>query len=177
MDPGAFGRPGTAIVTIVDRNTVRIVGDAPEIDFAVVAPGTKVDVHLLAEKIDVAATVTRRAPSADPGTRTVRFELDVANARRALPVNTTAELHIEVGEPQPAAEIPVLAASVRGSKATLFVVEGDAAKKRMVAVLGERTGKLYVEPSLAGARVVTEGRTVLVDGDRVAAALDAPEKR
>ncbi|HEX7665602.1 MAG TPA: efflux RND transporter periplasmic adaptor subunit, partial [Polyangiaceae bacterium] len=33
IDPGAFVRPGTPIVAVVDRNTVRMTGDAPEIDF------------------------------------------------------------------------------------------------------------------------------------------------
>jgi hypothetical protein len=39
-------------------------------------------------------------------------------------------------------------------------------------VLGERGGSLFVDPKLpAGARVVIEGRTLLKDGDKVAAAL------
>jgi RND family efflux transporter MFP subunit len=40
-DPGAFVRPGSTIVTVVDRSTVRVVGDAPESDFGAVAPGTE----------------------------------------------------------------------------------------------------------------------------------------
>jgi len=41
-------------------------------------------------------------------------------------------------------------------------------------VKGERGGRLYLDPSLpAGARVVTEGRALLKDGDRVEAKLDA----
>ena len=38
-DPGAFVRPGTQIVSVVDRSIVRVVGDAPEIDFGAVAQG------------------------------------------------------------------------------------------------------------------------------------------
>src|SRR5581483_3201076 len=38
VDPGAFVRPGNPVVTVVDRATVRVVADAPESDFAVVAP-------------------------------------------------------------------------------------------------------------------------------------------
>jgi hypothetical protein len=87
-------------------------------------------------------------------------------------VGTTAELAIEVGELSPATEIPLVAASVRGSKATVFVVQGQTARKGVYAVKGERDGRLFLDPALAaGGRVVTEGRGLLKDGDRVEATL------
>jgi multidrug efflux pump subunit AcrA (membrane-fusion protein) len=121
------------------------------------------------------AKIARRAPAADVATRTVHFEMDVDDADRSLPVGTTAELRIEVGEPEPATAIPLYAATVRGKKAQLFVVTGDVAKKRTVLVEGEREGRLFVEPSLvAGSKVVTEGRALLEDNDRVTALLEPP---
>jgi membrane fusion protein, multidrug efflux system len=167
-DPGAFVRPGISIVSLVDRGTVRLVGDAPEIDFAVVAPGRKATIEVAATRTHVVGTISRRAPSADPSTRTVRFEIDLADPERAIPVDTTGVVHLDVGEPEPATSIPLFAASVRGKKATLFVVEGGVARARTVDVKGEIGGKLYVDTSLAaGAIVVTEGRALLADGDRV----------
>jgi RND family efflux transporter MFP subunit len=175
IDPGAFVRPGASIVSIVDRTSVRVVGDAPEVDFEVVAPRRKVTIHMLATGKDVLATISRRAPSADPSTRTVRFELDVPNPDRSIPVGTTGEVRIEVGEPVPASEIPLYAASVRGSKASVFVVEGDIAHARVVAVRGEISGRLFLDPELvAGSHVVTEGRALLKDGDKVTAAMERP---
>jgi membrane fusion protein, multidrug efflux system len=175
IDPGAFARPGTSIVSVVDRSMVRIVADAPEVDFDAIAPGSKVEVHVLATKKDLTAAISRRAPAADPATRTVHFELDVADAARQLPVGTTADLRIEIGDPEAAVEVPLSAASVRGSKATLFVVDGNVARKTTVAVKGERGGRLYLDASLgAQTRVVTEGRAVLADNDRVAASLESP---
>ncbi len=175
MDPGAFVRPGISIVSIVDRRTLRISGEAPEIDFEVVAPGTEVAVHVPATKRDLVATVSRRAPAADPSTRTVHFELDVPDTERSIPVGATAELRIEVGKPLPATSIPLNAASVRGSKASLFVVEDGVAHKRAVGVRGELGGVLYCEPDLKpNALVVTEGRALLDDNDKVSAAPEAP---
>jgi RND family efflux transporter MFP subunit len=172
-DPGAFARPGTAIVSVVDRSTVRIVADAPEVDFSVIAPGNAVKVHVLATNQDLSATISRRAPAADPMTRTAHFEMDVADPERALPVGTTADIRIDVGAPQPATEIPLSAATVRGDKATIYVVENDIAHKRSVLIKGEREGRLYLDTSLAaGARVVTEGRALLSDNDRVAASVE-----
>lgn len=170
IDPGAFVRPGTSLVSVVDRTTVRVTADAPEVDFAVVAPGTKVGIHVIATGRNLDATISRRAPSADSSTRTVHFELDVSDPLRSIPVGTTGELRIEIGEPVPATEIPLYAASVRGTKASLFVVEGEVAHARIVSILGEIGGKLFLEAELkSGALVVTEGRALLSDGDRVTA--------
>jgi membrane fusion protein (multidrug efflux system) len=175
IDPGAFVRPGTSIVSIVDRATIRVEADAPEVDFSVVAPGSKVSIHVLATGKELLATISRRAPSADAQTRTVHFELDVPDPTKEIPVGTTGELRIEIGEPLPATEIPLSAASVRGTKARVFVVEGDVAHARVVPVLGEIAGKLFLDATLRpGEQVVTEGRALLSDGDRVAATKVTP---
>lgn len=173
IDPGAFVRPGISIVSVVDRSTVRVTADAPEIDFDIVSPNAKVTVHAIATNKDFEAVVARRAPSADPATRTVRFELDVLDPDRTIPVGTTAELRIDVGTSSPALLVPLAAAAVRGSKASVFVVEGDIVHARVLALKGELGRNLYLEPQLPPhARVVTEGRALLEDGDRVAAALE-----
>jgi RND family efflux transporter MFP subunit len=170
IDPGAFVRPGTAIVSVVDRSTVRLSADAPEIDFNVVGAGTRVTIHVLATGKDFTATISRRAPAADNGTRTVHFEIDVPDPKREIPVGTTGEVHIDVGEPAVATEIPLYAATLRGQKASVFVVEGDVARSRTYSVLGEAAGRLYLETALApGARVVSEGRALLEEGDQVVA--------
>ncbi|MDB4964988.1 MAG: putative Co/Zn/Cd efflux system rane fusion protein [Myxococcales bacterium] len=170
IDPGAYVRPGSPVVTVIDRNQVRIVADAPESDFAVVAAGTPVRIEVLATGAKLDGVVSRRAPSADESTRTIHFEIDVANANHALPVGSTARLTIEVGAKQPATEVPLSAATIRGDRATVFVVEGDVARRKVLGVVGEAGGTLFVDPALpAGAAIVVEGRALLDDGDKVAA--------
>jgi RND family efflux transporter MFP subunit len=169
VDPGAFVHPGAAIVSIVDRNTVRMTFDVPESDFDVVAPQTPVSIRVLATGRALAGAVARRSPAADPETRTVHAEVDLDNARRDVPVNTTGEVTIQVGAPRPATEVPLVAASISGLKATVFVIDGDVAHKRTFAVLGESGSDVYLDTALkAGSRVVTEGRALLADGDHVA---------
>lgn len=175
VDPGAFVHPGTAVATLVDRTTVRIVTAVPEADFAVVGVGTPAQIHVLATNRDLRAKIARRSPAADPSTRTIQVELDVPDPERSLPVGTTAELAIDVGEAVLATEIPLIAASVRGDQATVFVVEGQTVRKGVYRVTGERGGKLFVAPLLnAGAHVVTEGRALLKNGDPVEAKLETP---
>jgi RND family efflux transporter MFP subunit len=173
VDPGAFVRPGTSIVSVVDRSTVRFTADVPEIDFQVVAPKTAVRINVDSTQQVLDGWVARRAPHADPDARTVRFEVDLSNPGRVIPVDSTAEVEIGVGEAVSATRVPLYAATVRGGRATVFVVEGDVARTRTVSQLGEAGGSLYLETKLEpGSRVVTEGRALLNDGDRVAASPD-----
>ena len=168
VDPGAFVRPGNTIVTVVQRDTVRLTADAPEMDFDVVPAGTKVAVHIYATAKDVAGTITRRSPAADPSTRTVHFEIDLPDPNRAIPVGTTGEVRIEVGEPVAATEVPLYAATVRGDRATVFVVAQGVAETHTVAVEGEAAGSLFLATAIAPeSLIVTEGRALLESGDRV----------
>jgi RND family efflux transporter MFP subunit len=167
-DPGAFVRPGNPILSVIDRSTVRIVGDAPEDDFAVVAPGTVVAIEVPATGAKLEGKISRRAPAADDSTRTVHFEIDLPNPARVLPAGTTAQLAISFGAPRPATLVPLNAASVRGEAATLYTVSDGKAHRAEVKVLGEAGGTLFVDLA-PGSHVVVEGRALLNDGDRVAA--------
>jgi membrane fusion protein, multidrug efflux system len=169
VDPGAFVRPGTAIVSVIDRSTIRMTFDVPEDDFDLVAPGTVASIRLVATGRRIAGTIARRSPAADPETRTAHIEIDLADPKCEIPVNTTGEVRIEVGEPVHAIELPLVAASIMGSKATVFVVDGDVVHQQRLNVLGEVGSDLFVEPTLkAGTAIVTEGWATLAEGDRVA---------
>jgi RND family efflux transporter MFP subunit len=167
-DPGMFARPGTSIVTLVDRHILRVTADVPEDDFANVSPETEVRIHLLATGKEFKAKISRRAPSADADTRTVHIELDVDDPEREIPTHTTAELSLDVGAPVPATAIPLIAATVHGSKTSVFTIADGVAHDVRAKLIGERNGVYYVEPALAaGSYVATEGRGLLDDNDRV----------
>jgi membrane fusion protein (multidrug efflux system) len=171
LDPGAFARPGGAVVTVVDRSTVRITIDVPESDFDHVSPGTPAKIHIISTGTDMVANVSRRAPSADPGTRTIHVEIDIADPNRTLPVNTTADVRVDVGQSVAATELPIAAAKVQNGKAVFFTIDGDVAHLHAVPLLGELGGGFFLAPSdlAPNALVVTEGRGLLSDNDHVAA--------
>jgi len=170
LDPGAFVHPGTSIVTVVNRSTIRVSADASEGDFAMLAPGTPVHLHLLATGESFDAPISRRSPSADGATRTIHFEIDLANPRDRIPASTTAEIFIESNHEQPALVLPVSAANIKGTNATVFLVKGGRAKKVVLAVLGEREGQIFVKPDIpVGSEIVLEGQSQLLDGDPVEA--------
>jgi hypothetical protein len=162
-------RPGTPIVSVVDRSTVRMTFDVPESDFDVAPAGTPVSIQIVATEKTIVGSVARRSPSADPETRTVHVEVDLVDPERAIPVNTTGEVRIEVGQPIQATKVPLVAASITGTKATVFRIEGDVAKKVTFPIQGDQGSDVFVDTALEpGALVVTEGRATLADGDRVA---------
>ena len=174
IDPGAFVHPGTAIVTIVDRTIVRLVADAPETDFNILKPGTPVSVRIYATQKDVTGTVSRCAPSTEPITRTIHFEVDIPNSRREIPTNTTGEIRIDAGQPVPATTVPLYAAYVREDEASLLLVEGNTVHRATFHVIGEIGGELFVDTSLLpGSPVVLQGRELLEQSDRVTAAAEA----
>jgi membrane fusion protein, multidrug efflux system len=182
LDPGAFARPSTPVVTIVDRTIVRVVVDVPEGDFAYVTPGTSTKIHVISTGQNLVAAISRRAPSADPGTRTIHVEIDVPDTERALPVNTTGEVSLDVGEPVAATEIPISAATIQDGKATYFTIDADVAHLHVAPLLGEIGAGFFLRPAdlAAGAHIVTDGRESLSDKDRVTskeAAVAEPTER
>ena len=167
-DPGAYIHPGQSIATVIDRTTIRVGADVPEEDFDMVRPGVKVAIHTLATGERLTGTISRRSPAADASTRTVHFEVDLSDPARKLPVGTTAEITVAAGAPVPALELPLAAGSVKGSQATLFLAKNEQSHKIVVDVLGEKAGRLFLDPSLGtGTLVITEGRALLKDGDHV----------
>ncbi len=175
VDPGTFVRPNAEMIGVVDRSTVRMTAEAPENDFEAISPGTEVTVHVVSVNLDVQATISRRAPNADPGTRTVHFEIDMPNTDRRIPVDTTGEVRVPVGEPVPAVAVPLSAVTMNEEKATLFTVEENMARKKVITELGEAGREVFfpVDALAPGTQVVVEGRSLLADGDRVAAKIES----
>jgi membrane fusion protein (multidrug efflux system) len=174
IDPGAFVRPGMPLVSAVDRDTVRMTADVPENDFEIVAPGKDANVLVYATSKELRGKISRRAPSADPSTRTIHVEVDIPDPNRTIPVGTTGELRVDAGDPISAVRVPLAAATIRDAKATVFTIEGTIVTTQTFTTLGERDGAVYAKPSDVppGTHVVTEGRALLKDGDAVQAKLE-----
>jgi membrane fusion protein, multidrug efflux system len=175
FDPGAFVHPGAAIVSVVDRDTIRVTVDASEKDLDALAPSTMVQIDIPATGSHLSAPISRRAPGVDPKTRTIHFEVDVPDPERRYPVGATAIVHVEVGNSVAATAVPIYAATQDEGKARLFVVDDNIAHAKTLRVTGEVGGVVYFAPAVlpAGALVVTEGRALLSDGDRVLTHVEA----
>ncbi len=167
-DPGAFVGPGSVVVGVVDRSRVRVVADVPETALEEVAPGRQVDVHVLSTDVTLHATVTRRAPAADPVSRTVRIEIDLPNDDRSMPVRTTAEILVTASTGRDSISLPLTAARIVGARAGIWTVDSNVAHPRTMRVIGESGDRVFLMPTIeAGSVVVLEGREALSDGTSV----------
>ena len=131
--PGAFVRPGHARWR--RWSIARPCGSSARCRRATSRsspPGTPVQDPRAGDRAaSCAAKIARRSPAADlvHADRPLRDRRPRSRARR-FPWARPPSCAIDVGEPVPATEIPLVAASVRGSKATVFVVEGQTRARR-----------------------------------------------
>jgi multidrug efflux pump subunit AcrA (membrane-fusion protein) len=151
-----------------------MTADVPERDFEVVSPDRKVRIVEYATGKEIFGSITRRAPAADPGTRTVHIEIDIPDPAHEIPVGTTGDVRVDVGNPVPATVLPLAAAIMHDDKATIFVVDGDVVHVKTFLSLGEADGMIYAKPNdvPAGTHVVSDGRGLIKEGDRVVSKLE-----
>ena len=159
--------PGIAVATLVDRTTVRSWPRYRRRTSTSSPLRRRCTSWRLRTNRELHGTIARRSPSADLSTRTSPpRDRRSRSAAATLPVGTTAEIAMDVGEPVAATEIPLVAASVRGSKATVFVVDGDVAKKGVYQLKGERGGSLFLDSVAATGQPRRDGRTRPAQGRR-----------
>lgn len=153
VHPGHFLQPaagmhGTVLFTVVRADIVRVFADVPEssADKAGVGTAASVRVPALGGR-EFAATVTRTTGIVDPATRTLRVEIDLVNADRALKPGQYATVRINA-EANDAIVLPsacVLPAdethyvyAVEGGKAVKYRVQLGRTDPGTVQVLGRR---------------------------------------
>jgi HlyD family secretion protein len=90
VDTGHFVQPAgagksEALFTVVHLDRVRVPVDVPEADAALVIKGAKAIVRIPALKsIEFTGEVKRTSEALDPGSRTLRVEIDLPNPDRKL---------------------------------------------------------------------------------------------
>ncbi|MBY0458733.1 MAG: efflux RND transporter periplasmic adaptor subunit [Gemmataceae bacterium] len=182
VHPGHFLQPasngqGTVLFTLMRSDVVRVFADIPEVnaDKAGVGTAASVRVPSLGGR-EYAGTVTRTTGVVDPGTRTLRVEIDIENKDRALKPGVYATVRINA-EAADATVLPAGCVLAADETHYVYLVEsGKAAKYRVqlgrtdpgtVQVLGRRkaTATAGVWDRFTGAEQVVEGNLgALSDG-------------
>jgi RND family efflux transporter MFP subunit len=161
VDPGAFIQQGK-IVSIVDISKVRILVDVPEAEVRFAPVGTQASVRLDALGRSVQAKISRLAGSLDPILRTMRIELDVANADSSIYPGMFAHVELGVDRHPNVLVLPLKAVTVFQDHSFVYVNSGGTAKKVSVT-LGMGEGDwCEVSSGLTGeeAVILPEGRTL-----------------
>jgi len=165
VDPGAFIQQ-SKIVSIVDISKVRVLVDVPEAEVRFAAPDTVASIRFDAlPGRCVKGKISRSSGTLDPIIRTMRIEVDVANADLSIFPGMFARVELGVDRRLQALVIPSKAVKVQQDRSFVFVNSGGRAKKISVT-LGMGEGDCCeVCAGLTGEEsiILSEGET-LVDG-------------
>jgi len=143
VDPGAFIPAATsgssadnaAIVTLADFDTVRVQVALPEQEAPFIKDGLAVSVtipELPGRKFD--ATINRYAHAIDSATRTMLIESEISNSSGELVPGMYALVGVEVERHENALLIPADALVTEKTKASVFVLDQNKAKKVPVKI-------------------------------------------
>ncbi|HEY1188837.1 MAG TPA: efflux RND transporter periplasmic adaptor subunit [Gemmata sp.] len=171
---------GTVLFTLMRSDVVRVFADVPEVSAEKAGVGTPATVRVpsLGGR-EYPGSVTRTTGTVDPGTRTLRVEIDIENGDRALKpgVYATVRINAEAGD---AVVIPAGCVLPADETHYVYLVEaGKAVKYRVqlgrtdpgtVQVLGRRraTATAGGWDRFTGSEQVVEGNLgALIDGAEV----------
>jgi RND family efflux transporter MFP subunit len=184
VHPGHFLQPagmhGTVLFTVVRSDVVRVFADIPETNADKAGVGTAATVRIPAlGGREFAAPVTRTTGIVDPATRTLRVEIDLVNADRALKPGQYATVRIEA-EANDAIVLPAACVLSADETQYVYAVEGDRAVKYRVQlgrtvpgtvqVLGRRKATATIGPweRFTGSEQIVEGNLgAITDGMEV----------
>lgn len=174
VDRGVLVQPGNtnaaaAMFTVQRIDLLRIYIDVPEVDVPHVPVGANARVMPYGmSDLSFNGSVTRIASSLNPGTRTMRCEIDLANSDVALMPGMYAIVSLELDRREHVLTIPAAALLTDANKTFVYTVrEGRAARTYI------RTGQddgIRVEVTKGlddGAQVIVAGKGLVSDGSAV----------
>lgn len=169
LDQGAFAGANTAILSVVDIATVRLVSNLVEKDFKRVTAGVVALIEVDAFPGEqFTGTVSRVAPVFDAATRTAPMEIEVPNPGFRLKPGMFARVKLTVDRRADALTVPRNAVVDSEGTRGVFLIDGQSAKFQAVTTGLQDSDRIEILEGLAeGTRVITTGALALRDGDRI----------
>ncbi|MGH9673395.1 MAG: efflux RND transporter periplasmic adaptor subunit, partial [Bryobacteraceae bacterium] len=173
IDPGALVQAASSsrtqaapVVSIARLDRLRVLVDVPEPNVRACQRGTIARIQADGESIQ--ARVSRTGGVLDPGSRTMRVEMDVPNPGHRLRPGMVARVELELKKIDGAVTVPLPAIRQQGTGRAVFVVEAGKAKLRPVKTGLESPEWVQIVEGLAGAeQVITASGGTLTDGAAV----------
>jgi RND family efflux transporter MFP subunit len=165
MDPGTLATPGMPILAIDQAGRFRLDASLAETRLSSVHPGETVTVRLETLPNPVEGRITEIVPSVDPNSRTaiVKISLPSMNGLRS---GMFGRALLAAGG-ESALTIPEQAVIRHGQLQSVFVVEGDVARRRLVSLGGGANGRQTVLSGLSGGEQVVLNPGEVQDGGPV----------
>ena len=167
LEIGDYAQPGTPCATIVDLNPMLLVGRVAERDVYRLAVGAAASGQLATGET-VAGPVSFIGQQADPGTRTYRVEVTVANPDHALRSGITTEIAIDIGEVNAHKLSPaVLALDDEGNVGVRIVDGSNRVRFQHVDIIADDEDGVWVAGLPAVTTLIIVGQELVVAGQHV----------
>ncbi len=169
LDPGAFAGTNTAILSLVDISTVRLIANIVEKDFKRIERGAEAVVEVDAFPGEsFKGQVSRVSPVFDPATRMAPIEIEVANPGYRLKPGMYARVRLLAEHRENILTVPRAAVVDVGGRHGVYLADGDVARFRDVRTGISDEDRIEVLEGLdEGTRVVTTGALAIRDGERI----------
>lgn len=159
----------TPLFTIQRIDMMRIFVEVPESDVAHVHPGSRAKIKPYGRTGEsVEGSVARIAGSLNPGTRTMRTEIDVPNPDGRLMNGMYANVSLSLEERTAALTIPASALLTEGTQMYVYIVEsGRAVRTPIKTGLDDGVRIEVIQGLNENADVVVTGKSLVGDGTPV----------
>lgn len=125
------------VVTLIDLATLELAGVVGIHEVSRVRPGMPVEVRVEGVERQVRGQISRVAPAAEPGTRSIGVVVSLPNAREDLRAGMFATARLQLADPQPRLTLPSSAISMVSGQSTVWVI-ADGRLQRRAVQLGRR---------------------------------------
>lgn len=180
IDPGAFVQPGEVLGRLSNDDPLEIVFAVPERELARVAVGQPIRVEVTSHPGEEFVGAIRFVePRVDPATRTTTVVGELPNPERRLRGGQFARIEVMLDREDAALLVPLEAVRTVGDRSIVFVVEGDRAEARTVAIGVRQGDQRQVRNGLrAGDVVVRNGHDRLaIEGTTAVAPVELEDGR
>ena len=166
-DPGSVATPGAPLLTVEREGNLRLETSIDESRLGIVRIGEQVEVEIGGLNSTVRGRVAETVPSIDAATRSFTAKIDLPSVpglragmfgRAAFPDRKREALLV-----------PQSAVLERGQVRSVYVVQGDTARLRLVTLGETRDNRCEILSGLtAGEKILVAPPPLLSDGNRVA---------
>ncbi len=165
-DPGSLATPGAPLLTLEREGNPRLEASIDESRLGLVRVGESVEVEIDGLNRTVAGRVAEVVPSIDAATRSFTAKIDLP-ALPGLRSGMFGRAAFAAGK-RGALLVPQSAVIERGQILSLYVVQGDTARLRLITLGEGRDRRREVLSGLAvGERIIVKPTPLLADGGRV----------
>jgi RND family efflux transporter MFP subunit len=166
MDPGTLAAPGMPILVIDQAGQFRLDASVPETFLSSVRMGETVSVRIEALADALKGRIAEIVPAVDPASRTaiVKISLPAVNGLRS---GMFGRVLLGGRSGGFVLTIPEQAVVTHGQLRSVFVVEANVARRRMLSLGSESSGRLTVLSGLSGGEQLVLNPAEVSDGGPV----------